>query len=83
MDASDVYKKILNDMKLIWGDLAIFMLKKRVEDVHADPENLSKSDLEKIVDLLGKKTLPTTLGPDGAARRTALYRAWIRQIEET
>lgn len=78
MDVEAVYKSILNDMKLIWGELAIFMLKKRVQDVDADPERLTKEDLLKIVELLQEKTLPATLGPEGARRKATVYKSWIQ-----
>jgi hypothetical protein len=79
MDAHAVYMSILEDMRSIWGELAIFMLKKRVQDVEADPESLTREDLLKIVKLLQEKTLPSTLGPEGANRKAAIYRSWINR----
>ena len=74
---SDVYNRILNDMRTIWGEIAVFMLKKRARDVNADMANLTKEDLLKIIDLLRQKTLPATLGPDGAEAKAKQYRSWL------
>jgi len=74
---SEVYDRILADMKTIWGEMAIFMIKKRAKDVAADLSNLKKDDLEKIIELLREKTLPSTLGPDGAEAKARQYRSWL------
>jgi hypothetical protein len=76
----DVYERIQTDMIAIWGDVATFMLKKRVQDVQADPANLSAGDLERIVQLLREKTLPSILGPEGAKAKADLYLRWIRKL---
>lgn len=73
----EVYDKILADMKTIWGEMAVFMIKKRASDVKADPANLTKGDMERIIDLLRQKTLPSTLGPEGAEAKANVYRSWL------
>ncbi len=79
MDVRTVYESILDDMRGIWGELAVFMLRKRVQDVDADPDALTRDDLLKIIKLLQDKTLPSTLGPEGANRKAALYRSWVQR----
>jgi len=64
-------------MRGIWGDMAPAMLRKRLRDVHADLSTLSRDDLEKIVDLLRQKTLPSILGEDGAETKAKQYLAWV------
>ena len=76
----DIYDRIQQDMVGIWGDVATFMLKERLEDVQADPKNLRPQDLERIVQLLRTKTLPSILGPDGAKAKADLYLLWIRKF---
>jgi hypothetical protein len=71
------YERIAEDMRSIWGDMALAMLRKRVRDVQADPNSLTAQDLEKIVDLLRAKTLPSILGEDGAEAKARLYLAWV------
>ena len=71
------YERIAEDMRSIWGDMALPMLRKRVRDVHADPNALTKQDLERIVDLLRAKTLPSILGEDGAEAKARQYLAWL------
>ncbi len=73
----DVYNRILNDMRTIWGEMAVFMIKKRAKDVDADLGNLTRDDLVKIIELLRQKTLPATLGPDGAEAKAKQYRSWL------
>ncbi len=74
---SEIYQRILEDMRTIWGEMAVFMIKKRAKDVEADLANLKKGDLERIIDLLKEKTLPSTLGPDGAEAKARQYRSWL------
>ena len=71
------YERIAEDMRSIWGDMALAMLRKRVRDVHADPNALTKQDLENIVELLRAKTLPSILGEDGAESKAEQYLAWV------
>lgn len=71
------YERIAEDMRSIWGDMALPMLRKRVRDVHADPNALTRQDLERIVDLLRAKTLPSILGEDGAEAKARQYLAWL------
>ena len=74
---SEVYDKILADMKTIWGEMAVFMIKKRAKDVEADLSSLTEEDLERIIELLRERTLPSTLGPDGAEAKARRYRSWL------
>jgi len=71
------YERIAEDMRSIWGDMALAMLRKRLRDVHADPNALTRQDLEKSVDLLRAKTLPSILGDDGAEAKARQYLAWV------
>jgi len=75
--AQAAYERIASDMRSIWGDMALPMLRKRLRDVHADPNALTQGDLEKIVELLRAKTLPSILGEEGAEAKARQYRAWI------
>ena len=77
MGAQAAYERIAEDMRSIWGDMALAMLRKRVRDVHADPNALTPEDLEKIVDLLRAKTLPSILGEDGAEAKARQYLEWV------
>jgi len=72
------YERIAADMRAIWGDMALALLRKRLRDVGANPENLTREDLEKIVDLLRAKTLPSVLGEEGAEAKAKQYLAWVR-----
>ncbi|HKZ48469.1 MAG TPA: hypothetical protein VJ397_06750 [Thermoplasmata archaeon] len=76
----DVYDRILGDMRSIWGDVADFMLKKRLTDVHSERARLSKDELVRIVQLLREKTLPATLGREGAERKALRYLSWVKEI---
>jgi len=40
------YELIEADMRAIWGDMALAMLRKRVRDVRADLTSLTEADLE-------------------------------------
>ena len=71
------YERIAEDMRSIWGEMALPMLRKRVRDVHAEPNAMTKQELEKIVDLLRSKTLPSILGDDGAEAKARQYVAWV------
>jgi len=71
------YERIEADMRGIWGDMAPAMLRKRLRDVHADLSTLSRENLEKIVELLRAKTLPSILGEDGAEAKAKQYLAWV------
>jgi len=75
--AQAAYERIAADMRAVWGDMALPMLRKRLRDVHADPNALTKQDLEKIVDLLRSKTLPSILGEEGAEAKARQYLAWV------
>ncbi len=71
------YERIAADMRAIWGDMALALLRKRLRDVGADPETLTREDLEKIVELLRAKTLPSVLGEEGAEAKAKQYLAWV------
>ena len=77
MGAQAAYERIAADMRSIWGDMALPMLRKRLRDVHADPNALTREDLEKIVDLLRAKTLPSILGEEGAEVKARQYLGWV------
>ena len=77
MGAQAAYERIAADMRSIWGDMALAMLRKRLRDVHADPNALTREDLERIVDLLRAKTLPSILGEEGAESKARQYLAWV------
>lgn len=77
MGVQAAYERIAEDMRSIWGEMALAMLRKRVRDVHADPNALTQQDLEKIVDLLRSKTLPSILGEDGAEAKARQYLTWV------
>ncbi len=77
MGVQAAYERIAEDMRSIWGDMALAMLRKRVRDVNADPNALTRQDLEKIVDLLRSKTLPSILGEDGAEAKARQYLDWV------
>ncbi len=82
MKPSEVYERILADMRTIWGEMAVFMIKKRVNDVNADLANLTRQDIEKIVELLRQKTLPATLGHDGADAKAHQYLLWLEETPQ-
>ena len=78
MGAKAAYELIEADMRAIWGDMALAMLRKRVRDVRADLTSLTEADLEKIVDLLRERTLPSIMGEEeGAEAKAKQYRAWV------
>lgn len=71
------YDRIEADLRAIWGDMALAMLRKRLRDVHADLTALTKEDLVAVVGLLRAKTLPSVLGEEGAEAKARQYLAWI------
>ncbi len=78
-DPAEVYGRILADMKAVWGEMAVAMLRKRLRDVDvSDPARLTRDDLVRIVHLLQEKTLPAVLGPDGADLKARLWLSWVR-----
>lgn len=77
MGVQAAYERIEADMRAIWGDMAPAMLRKRLRDVHADSAALTRDDLEKIIELLRARTLPSILGEEGAEAKAKQYMAWI------
>lgn len=77
MGEQAAYERIEADMRGIWGDMAPAMLRKRLRDVHADLSTLSRENLEKIVELLRAKTLPSIMGEEGAEAKARQYLAWV------
>ncbi len=71
------YERIEADMRAIWGDMALAMLRKRLRDVHADLSTLTEADLVKIVELLRQRTLPSIIGDEGADAKARQYLAWV------
>ena len=76
-DSTDVYGRILADMRGIWGEMAAAMLRKRLRDVSADPARLTPDQLRAVVQLLHEKTLPSVLGPEGAEMRAKPWMSWV------
>jgi len=77
-DPAEVYGRILADMKAVWGEMAVAMLRKRLRDVEAsDPAQLTRDDLVRIVHLLREKTLSAVLGPEGADLKARLWLTWL------
>ncbi|OGS48704.1 MAG: hypothetical protein A3K68_02040 [Euryarchaeota archaeon RBG_16_68_13] len=77
MDARAAYDRIEADMRGIWGDMAPAMLRKRLRDVQATLESLSREELQRVVELLRARTLPSVLGTDGAEAKATQYLTWI------
>lgn len=77
MDVRAAYERIEADMRAMWGDMALAMLRKRLRDVHADVSTLTGDELVKIVDLLRERTLPAIMGEDGAEARAKQYLRWV------
>ena len=77
MGVKAAYELIEADMRAIWGDMALAMLRKRLRDVRADLSSLTEADLEKIVDLLRERTLPSIMGEEGTEAKAKQYRAWV------
>ena len=71
------YERIVADMRAIWGDMGLAMLRKRLRDVHADLSTLTQDDLVRVVDLLRERTLPSVMGEDGAEAKAKQYLAWV------
>lgn len=71
------YERIETDMRSIWGDMALAMLRKRLRDVDASLDTLTEDQLERVVDLLRAKTLPSVLGEEGAEAKAKVYLGWI------
>ena len=71
------YERIEADMRAIWGDMALAMLRKRLRDVHADLTTLTPDDLVKVVELLRERTLPSVMGDEGADAKARQYLAWV------
>lgn len=76
-DPGDVYGRILADMRVIWGEMASAMLRKRLRDVSADAARLTPAQLREVVALLQEKTLPSVLGPEGAEMKAKLWMSWV------
>ncbi len=76
-DPSEVFDRILADMKAIWGEMAAAMLRKRMRDVHAQSEHLTQDQLREVIHLLREKTLPSILGPDGSELKARLWLSWV------
>ncbi len=76
-DPGEVYGRILADMKVIWGEMASAMLRKRLRDVSADAARLTADQLRAVVHLLEEKTLPSVLGPEGAELKARLWMSWV------
>ncbi len=74
---SEVYDRILADMRAIWGEMAAAMLRKRMRDAQADPANVTRDQLRRVVHLLRDKTLPSILGPEGSELKARLWLSWV------
>lgn len=79
-NGSVIYDRILADMRTIWGEMAIFMLRKRLKDANASPDNITKEELAKVIDLLREKTLSAILGKEGAEAKARQYLSWLESI---
>ena len=77
MDAKAAYGRIEADMRAIWGDMALAMLRKRLRDVQAELLTLTHDELVRIVELLRQRTLPSIMGEDGADVKARQYLEWI------
>jgi hypothetical protein len=73
-------KKIADDLAQIWGEMAVFMIKKRFSDVGATPETATEQQTEKIIDLLRENTLTMTLGREKAAQKALIYKRWAKEM---
>ena len=77
MGVESAYKRIATDMRAVWGDMALAMLRKRLRDVHEDLGTLTRDDLVKIVHLLRERTLPSVIGEEGSEAKARQYLAWV------
>ncbi len=77
MGVESAYERIATDMRAVWGDMALAMLRKRLRDVHAELGTLTRDNLVKIVHLLRERTLPSVIGEEGAEAKARQYLAWV------
>jgi hypothetical protein len=78
MRSKKVIDNIVNDLSIIWGEMALFMVNKRLADVGANPEDITEKQMEDMIELLREKTLEMTLGPVKAGQKAILYRKWLQ-----
>ena len=71
------YGRIEADMRAIWGDMALAMLRKLLRDVQAELLTLTHDELVRIVELLRQRTLPSIMGDEGADVKARQYLEWI------
>ena len=76
-DPIEVYGRIEADMRVIWGEMASAMLRKRLRDVRADATHLTPDKIRAVVQLLQEKTLPSVLGPEGAELKAKVWLSWV------
>lgn len=77
----EVVRRIAADLEKIWGEMAVFMIKKRLRDVGATPDTITDEQLLKMITLLERKTLASTLGVQEAHRMSERYRRWVRPVD--
>ena len=77
MGVEAAFVRIEADMRAIWGDMAAAMLRKRLRDVRADRGALTQDALERIIELLRARTLPSILGEEGADAKAHQYLTWV------
>ena len=84
MPGNYVIRRIKDDLRLIYGDIANNMVMKRIDDLGLrNKKTISLDEVEKVIGLLRKNTFPITIGSEHGLEKAHLYMKWLNEERAT
>ena len=78
MPGNCLITKIKEDLHSVYGEIAEFLVKKRMDDLGLrNKETVTFDEVEEVIDLLWKRTFPLTIGSERGLEKVRLYMRWL------
>ncbi len=84
MPGNCVIAKIKEDLNSVYGEIAEFLVMKRIDDLGLrNKKTVTFDEVEKVIRLLRKKTFPLTIGSERGREKAHLYMRWLNEKRAT
>ena len=72
--------KIKEDLHSVYGDIAEYLVMKRMDDLGLrNKKTVTFDEVEKVIGLLRKNTFPLTIGSERGLEKAHLYMRWLNE----
>ncbi len=80
MPGNCLIMKIKEDLRSVYGDIAEYLVMKRIDDLGLrNKKKVTFDEVEKVIGLLRKNTFPLTIGSERGLEKAHLYMRWLNE----